>query len=368
MLKKFEEACKQGKVDASGCYGAASLYDEKAKETANPAESQDMARAIEYYALACRGGHDRGCQKQLRLRLPPVFYQTPGKGPKPSLPPADEAKLAERVPPLEAACHDEKNGRACKLLGDLLIGKDTAKAKEAYERSCKLASSSLWCEHDLAGEGARADALKAKCDEKSALGCHCLAKLVGRVDPPRAALYAAKTCELRGADGKACYAQTYFDLPDLGKDPFTRRPAPSPSGLGNRGRTDLADPCLAPPVPLSKEQLAALDEELNISIEASVAEGMEAEAVQAGVEAAKGQLLQCYQKALETNEHLLGTVSLRFTVDPSGEIEDVTNAGSDVPSAMLISCMVGQVQWFDLPKPSGKAAAVVLTMKLSRAK
>lgn len=74
--------------------------------------------------------------------------------------------------------------------------------------------------------------------------------------------------------------------------------------------------------------------------------------IQAIVRKNFGRLRRCYERGLHKNPKLEGTVSVRFVIGRNGAVNNVSNAGSDLPDAGVVSCVVRS--FYRLSFPPGK--------------
>ena len=71
-----------------------------------------------------------------------------------------------------------------------------------------------------------------------------------------------------------------------------------------------------------------------------------------------GRFTQCYQEGLRTNPSLTGRVSVKFAIDRTGSVMTSMDAGSDMPDANVISCVVRNFQNLSFPQPDGGIVTV----------
>jgi hypothetical protein len=91
---------------------------------------------------------------------------------------------------------------------------------------------------------------------------------------------------------------------------------------------------------------------------------LEASVIQAVVRAEYNRLRACYQDGLSRDPRLRGRVSARFTIRESGVVARVRNAGSDLPDATVVSCVLSVFTTLRFPKPVGGTVAVVYPVML----
>jgi hypothetical protein len=67
---------------------------------------------------------------------------------------------------------------------------------------------------------------------------------------------------------------------------------------------------------------------------------------------------ECYERGLEKNEHLAGRVGVLFTIDGRGNVSFAADAGSDLPDADAVTCIVGVFRSLQFPAPAGGTVSV----------
>lgn len=72
-----------------------------------------------------------------------------------------------------------------------------------------------------------------------------------------------------------------------------------------------------------------------------------------------GRFRLCYENGLKNNPNLEGRVSVRFVIDRQGNVVNPTNAGSDLPDAGVVSCVVATYTGLSFPQPEGGTVTVV---------
>lgn len=88
------------------------------------------------------------------------------------------------------------------------------------------------------------------------------------------------------------------------------------------------------------------------------------EVVQRIVRQNYGRFRLCYEIGLRSNPNLQGKVSTQFTVQPDGSVANVANAGSDLPDANVVNCVVQAFRGLSFPAPEGGVVKVVYPIQL----
>lgn len=72
-----------------------------------------------------------------------------------------------------------------------------------------------------------------------------------------------------------------------------------------------------------------------------------------------GRFRLCYEQGLTRNPNLEGRVGVRFVIDEQGGVANATNAGSDLPDAGAVACVVAAFNGLSFPQPEGGKVTVV---------
>jgi tetratricopeptide (TPR) repeat protein len=72
-----------------------------------------------------------------------------------------------------------------------------------------------------------------------------------------------------------------------------------------------------------------------------------------------GRFRLCYENGLNNNPNLMGRVSVRFVIGRDGSVGNVGNAGSDLPDAGVVGCIVRAFHGLSFPQPEGGVVNVV---------
>jgi hypothetical protein len=72
-----------------------------------------------------------------------------------------------------------------------------------------------------------------------------------------------------------------------------------------------------------------------------------------------GRFRLCYEAGLRKNPKLQGRVATRFVIDSSGAVSSTADAGSDLPNATVVACVVRSFSGLSFPQPEAGAVTVV---------
>ncbi len=72
-----------------------------------------------------------------------------------------------------------------------------------------------------------------------------------------------------------------------------------------------------------------------------------------------GRFRFCYEQGLAANPNLEGRVAVRFAIGRDGAVSFAANAGSDLPSSGVVSCVVQSYYGLSFPSPEGGIVTVV---------
>jgi hypothetical protein len=73
----------------------------------------------------------------------------------------------------------------------------------------------------------------------------------------------------------------------------------------------------------------------------------------------------CYDKGLRADPDLAGRVTARFTIEAGGSVSNVSDAGSDLPNAETIRCVLGALQSLTFPRPEGGPVTATIPLLLT---
>jgi hypothetical protein len=92
---------------------------------------------------------------------------------------------------------------------------------------------------------------------------------------------------------------------------------------------------------------------------------IEPAAVQNVVRASFGRLRQCYDDGLRRNCDLRGRVVTKFVIARDGSVATVADAGSDLPDAAVVDCVLREFGPLRFPAPDGGPVTVVYPIHFS---
>jgi hypothetical protein len=188
-----ERVCKKGVPGEGGCFHAAELYRTRA---ALDFKSGDFERAARYFEKACDGKHADGCLFAAQMLEAP--YAAPDDAEGDAMPPLIPDKdVVAREQRLVRAC-DYGSAAGCKRLGDVLVGKNEARAIEAYKKACEKGREAAACVEARTNDAHVFERFRKPCTRGVGDDCTQLGALLFSVDPPRAVRLFASECELRG--------------------------------------------------------------------------------------------------------------------------------------------------------------------------
>jgi Ca-activated chloride channel family protein len=71
-----------------------------------------------------------------------------------------------------------------------------------------------------------------------------------------------------------------------------------------------------------------------------------------------GRFRVCYEQGLGRNPALAGKITSRFVISKDGSVENVSNGGSDLPDAGVVSCVLSAFHGLNFPQPEGGIVTV----------
>lgn len=77
-----------------------------------------------------------------------------------------------------------------------------------------------------------------------------------------------------------------------------------------------------------------------------------------------GPIRTCYEAGLRRNPSLEGRVATRFVIEHDGSVSNAADAGSDLPDAEAVSCVVNSFTTLRFPMPDGGIVKVVYPLLL----
>jgi hypothetical protein len=124
-------------------------------------------------------------------------------------------------------------------------------------------------------------------------------------------------------------------------------------GIGNGSSNGLSNGRHATKVPRMREGKLAVSGRLP------------PEVVQRIVRQNFGRFRMCYQTGLGRNPSLEGRVSARFVISRDGSVANVSNGGSDLPDAAVVSCVLSAFYGLSFPEPEGGIVTVAYPIMLA---
>ncbi len=79
-----------------------------------------------------------------------------------------------------------------------------------------------------------------------------------------------------------------------------------------------------------------------------------------------GRVEMCYEKGLARNPNLEGRVTVRFIIGNDGKVSNVSNGGSDLPDAEVVTCVMHAYSRVSFPQPEGGVVTVVYPISFTR--
>jgi hypothetical protein len=196
-----ESACDKGVVGEGGCFQAGNAHRQKAALDFN---SPAFREARKFFKKSCDGGFGEGCLFAAQtIDAPFGPLDTTAMAAAPAIPPTiSDGDIAERERLLERSC-DLSPAAACKRLGDVLIGKSSARAETAYHRACKSSREPDACKAQRSKEVNALEQWRSGCTRGVADDCTRLGDALYAVDAPRAVRLFVNECRLRGVESIA---------------------------------------------------------------------------------------------------------------------------------------------------------------------
>lgn len=78
-----------------------------------------------------------------------------------------------------------------------------------------------------------------------------------------------------------------------------------------------------------------------------------------------GRFRACYEEGLRNSPNLANRVVVRFQIDRTGAVTNVTDGGSDLPDSNVIACVLRAFQGLSFPAPEGGVVTVVYPIMFS---
>ncbi|WP_415063420.1 AgmX/PglI C-terminal domain-containing protein [Bdellovibrio sp.] len=96
-----------------------------------------------------------------------------------------------------------------------------------------------------------------------------------------------------------------------------------------------------------------------IEEEGEITGGLDREIIAQYIKSKLGQILYCYERQLSANPDLFGKVAVRFTIGPSGSVEQQLIGDTTLKNATVEGCILNRVAAWKFPSPQGGTRVLV---------
>lgn len=96
-----------------------------------------------------------------------------------------------------------------------------------------------------------------------------------------------------------------------------------------------------------------------IEEEGEITGGLDREIIAQYIKSKLGQILYCYERQLSANPDLFGKVAVRFTIGPSGSVEQQLIGDTTLKNATVEGCILNRVAAWKFPNPQGGTRVLV---------
>ncbi len=96
-----------------------------------------------------------------------------------------------------------------------------------------------------------------------------------------------------------------------------------------------------------------------IEEEGEITGGLDREIIAQYIKSKLGQILYCYERQLSANPDLFGKVAVRFTIGPSGAVEQQLIGDTTLKNATVEGCILNKVAAWKFPTPEGGTRVLV---------
>ncbi len=135
----------------------------------------------------------------------------------------------------------------------------------------------------------------------------------------------------------------------------------------NAGCKDFgAVPTCTPDILWSSESDGGVDQWPSVRFGDVTSTSLPREVIQRIVRQMHRALLNCYLTALHKTPSLSGKVTVAFSVDAAGNAKDVKDAGSTLPDAAVIACIIPRFEAMGFPTPAKPPEPIKITLELAR--
>ncbi|WP_413944439.1 AgmX/PglI C-terminal domain-containing protein [Bdellovibrio sp. HCB-162] len=96
-----------------------------------------------------------------------------------------------------------------------------------------------------------------------------------------------------------------------------------------------------------------------IEEEGEITGGLDREVIAQYIKSKLGQILYCYERQLSANPDLFGKVAVKFTIGPSGQVEQQLIGDTTLKNATVEGCILNRVAAWKFPNPQGGTRVLV---------
>ncbi|NUN05727.1 MAG: AgmX/PglI C-terminal domain-containing protein [Bdellovibrio sp.] len=96
-----------------------------------------------------------------------------------------------------------------------------------------------------------------------------------------------------------------------------------------------------------------------IEEEGEITGGLDREIIAQYIKSKLGQILYCYERQLSANPDLFGKVAVKFTIGPSGSVEQQLIGDTTLKNATVEGCILNRVAAWKFPNPQGGTRVLV---------
>lgn len=96
-----------------------------------------------------------------------------------------------------------------------------------------------------------------------------------------------------------------------------------------------------------------------IEEESEIIGGLDREVIAQYIKSKLGQILYCYERQLSANPDLFGKVAVKFTIGPSGQVEQQLIGDTTLKNATVEGCILNRVAAWKFPAPQGGTRVLV---------
>ena len=96
-----------------------------------------------------------------------------------------------------------------------------------------------------------------------------------------------------------------------------------------------------------------------IEEESEVVGGLDRDVIAQYIKTQLGQILYCYERQLSAHPEMEGKVSVKFTIDGSGKVDEQKIGDTTLKNATVEGCILNRVAQWKFPNPKGGTKVVV---------